>query len=175
MLMIRSIWYHVLVLEIFRPFVATEKQHGFSSWSPFSILPEAIFAASIRQLKDLMLIYTTRQPSATYNLFWHPAGMYVANAVLKDTTDPEWRFYFLLCFRAYQNLYLCFLAVEGIMQGFLAIAVASGSIDSAEASVLIHSLPPLEIVYINPRKYYHRQTPPPLYLTSTAPSTCSFL
>ena len=140
MLMMRSIWYHVLVLEIFRPFVATKKQHGFNSWSPSSTLPKAIFAASIRQLKDLMLVYMARQPSATYSLFWHPAIMYVAIAVLKDTIDPEWRFYFLLCFRAYQNLYPCFLVVEGIMQGFLAIAVGSGSIDSAEASVLIQEL-----------------------------------
>ena len=138
--MIRSIWYHCIILDIFRPFVLTKPQHVFSSQSPSTISPEAVFAASVQQLKRLTLVYMARHRSATYTIFWHPALLYIANAVLKDKTDPEWRFYFLLCVRGYMNLYPCFSVVQGIVQGLLAIAVGTGSIDNAEAHVLIKKL-----------------------------------
>ena len=113
---------------------------GFSSPSRSSRSPEAVIAASVRQLKRLTLVYMARHPSAAYTIFWHQALLYITNAVLKDKTDPEWRFYFLLCVRGYQNLYPCFSVAEGIVQGLLAIAVGNGNIDSAEAQVLIQRL-----------------------------------
>ena len=140
MLMIRSIWYHCIILDIFRPFVLTKDQHVFKSRSASTRSPEAVIAASVRQLKSLTLVYMARHQSAAYTIFWHQALLYIANAVIKDKTDPEWRFYFLLCVRGYEILYPCFFVVEGIVQGLLAIAVGNGSIDSAEAHVLIQRL-----------------------------------
>ena len=140
MLTKRSIWLHATVLDIFRPFISTNKRHGFRSWSVPSRLTEAIFAASVQQLKHLLLVYMTEQPSATYSIFWNAAALYVANAVLNDATDPERRFYFMLSVRAYQNMYPCFRVAEGIIQGLLAIAVGNGSIGSAEAHALIQEL-----------------------------------
>ena len=46
-----GVWYHVLAFEQFRPFVAFKKQCGSISWSSSAKLPEAVYAAPVRQLK----------------------------------------------------------------------------------------------------------------------------
>lgn len=133
----RSIWYHVFILEIFRPFVTAEKQHDLSSWSTSSSTPEAIFSASVKQLKHMVVTFRRQQACALYTFFWHAGVMSVANAVLKNSSDPNWRFYFMLCIFCYRDLAPCFPISEQIAQGFLAIAVESGLVTSAEATLYL--------------------------------------
>lgn len=133
----KSIWYHATILDIFRPFISNRKQHDLESWSPSSTSPEAIFTASLKQLKRLILVYKGRYRSAAYSIFWNAALLYVANAVLKDRNDPEWRFYFQMCIHSYQGLYPSFRAVEAIAQGLLAMAIDSGAITNLEAILMI--------------------------------------
>jgi hypothetical protein len=90
----------------------------------------------VKQLKRLILVFRAHHPSATYSIRWHCALLYVANSVINDTSDPEWRFYFLLCIHCYQNLYPSFAIVEGVVQGLLALAVSKGAITLHEARAL---------------------------------------
>ena len=60
----------------------------------------------------------------------------MANAALRDTRDPEWRFYFLLCVHSYQRLLPCFRLAEAVVQGLLAIALSAGALSSAEAQLI---------------------------------------
>ncbi|KAF2180813.1 hypothetical protein K469DRAFT_793960 [Zopfia rhizophila CBS 207.26] len=85
------IWFHATVLDMIRPFISKDKQHGFHSWSPSAMSPEAIFAASVKRLKCLTLIYMGEHPSAAYTVCW-----YMANMVLCSPKDPERQFYILL-------------------------------------------------------------------------------
>jgi hypothetical protein len=73
-------------------------------------------------------------------MLWHTALLYVANAVLKDTCDPNWQFYFLLCIRGYQNLYPSFRSVENIVQGLMAMAMRKGVLSNGAAQLLMQQL-----------------------------------
>ncbi|EXJ68129.1 uncharacterized protein A1O5_08744 [Cladophialophora psammophila CBS 110553] len=127
-----QVWFHGLILDIFRPHIADKDQHGFSYLSRGASLPQEIFAASTRQLKQIILIYGN-YPESSYDIWWHIALMYVANAVVKERGDPEWRPYFLLCLYHYNILGHCFGMVQWIVPGLLTIAVQSGAMRSSEA------------------------------------------
>lgn len=47
-----SIFYHIAVLDTVRPFIPPPKQHGFTSYLAHVSSPDAIFAASLKQLKS---------------------------------------------------------------------------------------------------------------------------
>lgn len=77
---------------------------------------------------------------ASYAIFWHVALLCVANAVLQDTQDPQWRPYFMLCVNSYSDLFGAFRVAEGIIRDLLSIAVAQGSMGGAEARALAQSV-----------------------------------
>lgn len=60
------------------------------------------------------------------------ALVYIANAVLKDRSNSEWRFYFLLCMRAYQSIIPLSPVLEDMVKGLLAVAIEEGAMNSAE-------------------------------------------
>jgi hypothetical protein len=128
-------WVHCTILDIFRPFIDTRVQDGIKLWAPEAVLAEGLYSASIKQLKILILTYE-KFPCATYSIFWHPGLMYTANAVIQNRVDPDRRFYFIKCMKNYQKLFICFDAVEAIVQRLLAMGMDSGIIDVLEANRL---------------------------------------
>lgn len=125
---------------MFRPFIAKKRNFGFSAWSASAKTPASVFDASVVQLKGLVLDYSSNHMSSTYSSCWHTGLLYLANAALKNTENPDWRFYFLLCIQNYQNLYLCFRAFGGIVQSLLVMAVDSGKINGSEAQIIIEEM-----------------------------------
>ncbi|KAK2017738.1 hypothetical protein LZ32DRAFT_445225 [Colletotrichum eremochloae] len=132
-------WFHGTILYLLRPFVPSDQQHGFKSWSPSAGQMHAFFAASVEQLKELVEVYAS-YPQSTFSIFGHSALLHVANAVASDTSNPEWRPYFLGCIRAYQSLYTSFTVAEVIAGGLLSMVVRKGAMDMAEASGLLQEL-----------------------------------
>ncbi|KAK1676720.1 hypothetical protein BDP55DRAFT_693040 [Colletotrichum godetiae] len=132
-------WFHGTVLYLLRPFIPSDKQHGFKFWSPSADQIPAFFAASVEQLKDLVEVYAL-YPESTYSIFGHTALIHVANAVASDITNPEWRPYFLSCIRAYQALYSSFTVAEVIAGGLLSMVVRKGGMDMTEALGLLQDL-----------------------------------
>lgn len=45
----------MVVLDLFRPYIAEDKQHGFRAYVPEGSSPRTIFAASVMQLKGKFL------------------------------------------------------------------------------------------------------------------------
>ena len=135
-----SIWYHSVVLDIFRRFVSNERQRDIRKRFPLTTSPEAIYGASVKQLKRLVLVYTAKQESAVYSILWHAALIYIANAALKDLSDGGWRCYFLMCIRGYSRLFPSFQVAEGIAQGLLAMALSKSAITSQQARLLMDEL-----------------------------------
>jgi heterodisulfide reductase subunit C len=88
---------------------------------------------SLPELKGIIVEYTSQHPSAAHHLYWQTALLYVFNAIVKDQSDPQWRFYFWLCIHCYSKLFLCYLAVEDFVQSLLAIAVKYGAISRKDA------------------------------------------
>ncbi len=102
----------------------------FSAWDSS---PGAAFAASVNQLKSLIVEYRTNYMASTYSILWHSGLIYLANAVLQDTSDPEWRFYFLLCIYGYESLSRPYRISEVIAQGLLSMTLRDTDMTAAEA------------------------------------------
>ncbi|KAK2022604.1 hypothetical protein LX32DRAFT_698548 [Colletotrichum zoysiae] len=132
-------WFHGTILYLLRPFIPSDRQHGFKTWSPSADQMHAFFAASVEQLKELVEVYSS-YPQSTFSIFGHSALVHVANAVASDTSNPEWRPYFLSCIRGYQGLYSSFTVAEVIAGGLLSMVVRKGAMDMAEASGLLQEL-----------------------------------
>ncbi|KAI4158631.1 MAG: hypothetical protein LQ342_007283 [Letrouitia transgressa] len=69
---------------------------------------------------------------------WKKATAHVAWGIHNWLTDdPDWRFYFALSIRIYQDLYVCFPIYKHIVQGFLAMAMENDAITVSEARNII--------------------------------------
>lgn len=101
---------------------------------------EAIFAASVKQLKSLIITYGAEGKSAAYSVFWHPGLLYVVNVVLKDLSDNKWKAYFEFCIRAYCKLFSTFQFATGLARGLLGMALLKGAIRHEEALMLDNEL-----------------------------------
>ena len=110
-----SIWLHVLVLDIFRPFISI---------------------ASLKQLRWLIVMFSGR-PLSKHTMLGGVGLLYVANAALKDRSDPEWLCYFLLCIDGYRRLSDCYQVAQTTLQGLLAMAVNSKALTSADAQPIL--------------------------------------
>lgn len=113
-----------------------ESHHDIGKWTSPLPSPEAIFAASVKQMKRLILIYGAEHPCAAYSVFWHAGLMYVANAALKSPSDDNWKSYFVLCIRGYSKLAASFRFASGLAQGLLGMALDVGAISHDEALIL---------------------------------------
>ncbi|OHE98234.1 hypothetical protein CORC01_06431 [Colletotrichum orchidophilum] len=135
---ILHIWFHAALLDIFRPFVHGPQpdRSRVISFSDHHISPDAAFRASVQQLKQLVVTYRSNHESSAYTMLWQTALIYVANAVLHDTQDPEWRFYFLACINAYEGLRKSYRVAESISRGLLAMALRGACISHNEADAL---------------------------------------
>jgi hypothetical protein len=127
-------WLHCIILDIFRPFITDSKQHGFSTWNDKATSPQAIFAASVKQLKRIILTFKALDPAAGYFVSWHPALLFTVNAVLRDRNDPDRRFYFMRCIQSYRDLYTYFEIAKGVYQGLLFMGIDNKVINIAEAT-----------------------------------------
>lgn len=78
--------------------------------------------------------YTSQHPSAAHHFYWQTALLYVFNAIVKDRSDPQWRFYFWLCVHCYSKLFICYATIEDFVQSLLAIAVRYGAISRKDVT-----------------------------------------
>ncbi|KAK2004234.1 hypothetical protein LX36DRAFT_596341 [Colletotrichum falcatum] len=144
--LILHIYYHLAVLDLMRPLT----RHGGGAtmllW-PFAsekATPDAVQAASVNQLKKIILHYRKTYPEPLYSLLWHSALLYLANAVLQEVVvsgqNSEWRIYFHLCLTFYQTLYRGYRLVGEIAQSLLSMAVEKGVMETREAVAIMEDL-----------------------------------
>lgn len=140
--LLRSLWFHAAILDIFRPFLRDDKakKTRLTTFSSRRSSAEAAFKASVNQLKRLIVVYRSQYQSSAYTILWHTALIYVANAVLKDTGDPEWHFYFLHCVYGYESLRKSYRLAEAIGRALLAMTLRNGDITGLEARTILQQL-----------------------------------
>ncbi|KAH7128719.1 hypothetical protein B0J11DRAFT_525585 [Dendryphion nanum] len=122
------IWFHTIVLDVFRPFADLKPQPKLTTFAENNATPENVVNASIKQLKRLIYNYRATSQSADYSIIWHSGMLYLINHILNDYTNNEAHFYFLLCMRGYQNLARTIPWIGGVMQSIAAMAVRLGTI-----------------------------------------------
>jgi len=135
-----SIFYHMIILDIFRPFLASKATHDHDVWALASLSPDVIFRASLAQLKRLVLRYSRRLLPSCFSILWNIGMMSLINAVLKDVHDGSWNFYLKLCMAAYGDLFPAFPVSEAIAEGLLMMAINQGCITDLEAQKTIQEI-----------------------------------
>ncbi|KAI0098541.1 hypothetical protein GGR51DRAFT_552531 [Nemania sp. FL0031] len=136
------IWLHTFILDILQPFIraAPEQQLKMETFSAPDGSPDAAYAASVKQLKRLIFEYRSRYSESTYSILWHSGLIYLANAMIKHTRDPEWRQYLYLCVYGYERLNRPYRISEIILQGLLAMTLKHTDITADEARRLMTEL-----------------------------------
>lgn len=134
-----SIWLHVLILSIFRPFTTTAQGAATKVCTTHNN-PIGPFIASVKQLKHLVRIFDCRYPSSTYGILWHVALLQVANVTVNEVDDPDSLAYFLLCISCYRDLFTSFRVVYSIVKGLLSMARRKGAISDLTARLEFEQL-----------------------------------
>lgn len=102
--------------------------------------PDAVFAASVNQLKRLIIIYRFNYKSSAYSIIWHTALLYLANAMLQSTDAEDWLVYFLVCLYGYEGLRKSFRVAEVIVKGLLSMALRNGDMSGGHARRILAEL-----------------------------------
>lgn len=138
----RSIWLHAAILDIFRPFIGHPEgqRPRLTTFSAADSSPDMVYTASVNQLKHLIVQYRSESISSTYSILWHTGLLYLANAMLKNTTDPEWHLYLLLCIYGYESLSRPYRISETIVQGILSMTMRESHMTGTEANRIINEI-----------------------------------
>lgn len=135
--MLNRMWYHCTILDIFRPFI--EQGRRLSSFSAPDSTPETVSSASLKQIQRLLLLYYAEKPEGGFNAIINFGLMRVAGAVL-DHPSADWKFYFMLCVRFWQELYAGFPVFGETLKAYLSLAIRKGAMSSEEAIELVKEL-----------------------------------
>jgi hypothetical protein len=125
--------FHIVVLEIFRPWVQQPDDVQPLPATPLSSTPSSTFNASLRQLRRLMLEYLRRVPPADYSVWLNSAAMHVGTTMLKGTEDLTWPFYLRLCFAYWKSAALNYPVLSQVASASLAVALRVGALTASEA------------------------------------------
>ncbi|PNP39192.1 hypothetical protein TGAMA5MH_08869 [Trichoderma gamsii] len=133
---IMHMYLHIIVADVFRPFVRSpHPSQRLKSFTSAQAVPEAIYAASMNQLKRLVLTFRENFKNAAYSVFWQTSLIYLANAMVSEAKSggPEWRFYLELCLAGMEDLYGSFRISKVIVQSLLSMALREGTFSYDEA------------------------------------------
>ncbi|KAH8177046.1 fungal zn(2)-Cys(6) binuclear cluster domain-containing protein [Sarocladium implicatum] len=138
---ILHLWLHSAILDIFRPFLkreASERMRLRTFAAPMNT-PDAAYAASVEQLKRLVVIYRAEYTASHYTIIWHTSLLYTANAML-HSTDEDRLLYFLICVYSYEGLSQAFRITEAMVRALLSMALQNGVITAALARRVLRDL-----------------------------------
>ncbi|KAL1584791.1 hypothetical protein WHR41_06595 [Cladosporium halotolerans] len=132
------VYYHCLVILLVRPWIGSNRLLASAT---LCTTPSAVFNASILQLKRIIILYQLHYPEARYHSWWNPAVITVSHAVLTASpVDPEWRFYLLICLKAYRQLALVYPFAAISYKAILTMAIAEGKLSGSKARDLYRQL-----------------------------------
>jgi hypothetical protein len=138
---ILHLWLHSAVLDIFRPFLqgdAPEKRR-LRTFAPPMNTPDAAYAASVEQLKRLIVTYRSKYPASHYSIIWQTSLLYTANAMLHSAEEDRLT-YFLICLYSYADMRQSFRVTEAIVRALLSMGMQNGVIAGPVAERVLRDL-----------------------------------
>lgn len=136
-----SLWFHAIILDIFRPFTQTSSHRcHLRTFSGKPATADDVCSASVTQLKSLIKNYRQRYQASKYTLLWQTALVYVINAVLNGSRDTNWYNDLLLCIYAYRSLGRVWRVASCISKGLLSLALQKSDLSSRAAKQILHDL-----------------------------------
>ncbi|EFQ32816.1 hypothetical protein CGRA01v4_07741 [Colletotrichum graminicola] len=155
--MMMHIYFHAIITDLFRPFLDSSLgSERLSSFSTELATPEAVYTASVEQLKRLLLLYRLRYRHASFSVLWQTAIIYVANAMIREAgvaaqdpdaappSEQEWGFYLDLCLVGLEDLYVSFRVFGPIAQGIMSMALRNAAIPAEKAARVLRQLGKIE-------------------------------
>lgn len=135
-----SIWFHTAVLCLFKPCIQEFGVARLRSLTRSISSPDIVYAASIAQLKELVVQFRLHFASSTYTVLWHTALIYLTNELLVNPKDEDFFFYFLLCVYGYERLRRSWRVTASISRALLSMALRKGGITSSTARRILKDL-----------------------------------
>ncbi|KAI0127278.1 hypothetical protein BJ170DRAFT_694094 [Xylariales sp. AK1849] len=136
------IWLHAAILDLFRPHIRTnpDQRRRMRTFASPESFPDNAYTASVNQLKSLVVEYRSNHQASTYSVLWHTGLLYLANATLHNTEDPEWRLYFMLCIYGYESLRRPYPMSDVVIQGLLSMTLRYTDMPGSEARQILDSI-----------------------------------
>lgn len=134
------IWFHTAVLCLFKPCIQEFGVARLRTLTRSISSPDIVYAASIAQLKELVVQFRLHFASSTYTVLWHTALIYLTNELLVSPKDEDFFFYFLLCVYGYERLRRSWRVTASISRALLSMALRKGGITSATARRILKDL-----------------------------------
>lgn len=141
-----SIYFHHIVIEIFRPFL--EQQKGLETFSYAESDAHAVFVASTNQLRRYVRDYRAMFDSRYISMFWIPALIQVGNSVIEEPADPDSRYLLDICIDELislgQRWPMASMVLEGLLsmatkQGILSLQAAGEKLRHAKNTPVLHN------------------------------------
>jgi hypothetical protein len=109
--------------------------------------PDAAYAASMEQLKRLIITYRSKYPAPPYSFIWQTTLLYTGNAML--CSEEEERFtHFLICLYSCADMRQSYRVTEAIVRALLSMGMQNGVITGPVAQRILtdfRSIAPREV------------------------------
>ncbi|CZR43818.1 uncharacterized protein FPRO_07265 [Fusarium proliferatum ET1] len=120
-------YYHAIITDVFRPFVnmMNHSRLMLRTFGTDRATPKAVYHASIRQMKRLLLSYRLEFSLEASSVLWQTCVIYVVNATIRDaeTNRDEMLFFLHLCLAGLKELFMSYRVFGSITKGILGIAI----------------------------------------------------
>lgn len=129
--------FHAIIADTFRPFLSDpEVPQRLASFQAPTASPKAAYAASINQLKRLMLLARIYFPMNSCSAMGKTGLLYVANAMMAEVSsqDLSWQFYLRLCFVGFEDLHESFRVYGTLSEAVLGMALQRKAITKRQAT-----------------------------------------
>ncbi|KAK7993915.1 Anp1-domain-containing protein, partial [Apiospora arundinis] len=147
---VSHIWMHAAIIDILRPVLKSSsyRNEPMRTSSASESLPELAHNASVNQLKSLLMEYRTNYEEAEYSVLWHTGLLHLANAVLHETENADWRVYFMFCIYGYETLRRPYPVSEVLMQGLQSMCERHTDSPDTGTHFLLHQLTEHGLQYV---------------------------
>lgn len=132
-----SMFFHGVVLNIFRPFQRRPHGYKMGSFSSPDSFPRTAFVISLNQMKRLVVLTHLHHPPIERSPFLASALVQTFCGLLKNVDDAEWKYYFELCLILGSQLFDWYSVLGPILQGTLAMGLRDGALTGTEAKDLL--------------------------------------
>lgn len=137
-------------MDIFRPFSRQPEPGQLRSFEASERQGDidAVYRASVTQLKRLVLIYLTKFEASSYCFLFQTSLLYLFNALVREVKmygfetreNEEWKFYLRLCLEGMSRLFRSFDVIKHLLKGMLSLAIGAEALDLQAASDIFDTI-----------------------------------
>ncbi|KAI9151383.1 hypothetical protein HJFPF1_08585 [Paramyrothecium foliicola] len=133
-------YYHITILDLFRPFLESPKPIQLRSFSSQDSSPKAVFDASFRQLQRVLFDCAANYDPRFFNFTMSAAVLHTIYILFQNKDTLEWDFNLSLSMSWLKELFVRFAVMGKVAQAYMTLGMDSGMITSAGAQAFMEDL-----------------------------------